>query len=300
MPAQTREEKSGLESKFSTRSKPSIYKICFVWYLHRIYLKTKVPLVAKGSRCVFCNLLPKSKLRKEKREVQLLQHGEHGVQILQVNPLAIKLKVFNSDSWECSWLFLIKTIAWCPNSSSRVQPSWSVLFLVTHNRYVGTARRPTLGQAWKTAEAGLVRGLCCCLLQINWVVQATEQLDPAAQPCLTSPPHCSCSEAYHREQGLTHPWHNVPWAVHSYFWFSISMGGQKEIYIATSLVQEECCTLKKQRILIFWVLSLSVFHDLKFHSQRTSLKAFWTERHIKSPNGRQKINSVFPNATCEK
>lgn len=36
---------------------------------------------------------------KEKREVQLLQHGEHGVQILQVNPFAIKFKVFNSDSW---------------------------------------------------------------------------------------------------------------------------------------------------------------------------------------------------------
>lgn len=100
-PAQTREEESSLESKFSPKSKPSIYNICFVWYLHRIYLKTKVPLVAKGSRCVFCNLLPESKLRKEKREVQLLQHGEHGVQILQVNPLRIKFKVFNSDSGDC-------------------------------------------------------------------------------------------------------------------------------------------------------------------------------------------------------
>lgn len=105
-PAQTREE-SSLESKFSPRSKPSIYNISFVWYLHRIYLKTKVPLVAKGSRSVFCNLLPECRLRKEKREVQLLQRGEHGVQILQVNALRIKFKVFNSDSWDYSWLFLI-------------------------------------------------------------------------------------------------------------------------------------------------------------------------------------------------
>lgn len=189
-PAQTREEGS-LESKFYTTSKPSIYNICFVWYLHRIYLKTKVPLVAKGSRCVFCNLLPKSKLRKEKREVQLLQHGEHGVQILQVNPPAIKLKVFNSDGWDCSWLFLISTIAWHPNGSGRIQPSWSVPLPVTYKGYVGTARRPTLGQAWEMAEAGLVWGLCCRLLQINWVVQATKQLDPAAQFCLAIPPHCS-------------------------------------------------------------------------------------------------------------
>lgn len=58
-PTQTREEESSLESKFPTRSKSSIFNICFVWYLHRIYLKMKVPLVAKGSRCVFCNLLPK-------------------------------------------------------------------------------------------------------------------------------------------------------------------------------------------------------------------------------------------------
>lgn len=144
---------------------------------------------------------------------------------------------------------------------------------VPYKGYVGTARRPILGQAWENAEAGLVWGLCCCLLQITWVVQATKQLDPAAQSCLTSP-HCSFLWAHHRGQGLTHLRHDVPRAVHSYFQFSTSMEGQKEIYIATSLVQETCCTLKKQRILIFWVLSLSIFHDLKFHSQRTSLKAF--------------------------
>lgn len=62
--AETRGKKGSLGGKFYTRSKPSIYNICFVWYLHRIYLKTKVPLVAKGSRCVLCKLLPKSRLRK--------------------------------------------------------------------------------------------------------------------------------------------------------------------------------------------------------------------------------------------
>lgn len=77
-----------------------------------------------------------------------------------------------------------------------------------------------------------------------------------------------------QRRGLDLPLAQCPLSSGSSFQFSTSMGGKKEIYMATSLVQETCCTLKKQRILFFWVLSLSVFHDLKFHSQRTSLKAF--------------------------
>lgn len=158
------------------------------------------------------------------REVQLLQHGEPGVQILQVDPLAIKFKIFNPDSWDCSWLFLTSPTAQRSNSSSRVQPSWHVPLPVTYNRYVGRARRPSLGQAWETAGAGFIQGLFRCLLQINLVVQAAEQLDPACQPCLTSPPQYPFSYAHHGGQGLTNPWHKALWAVHSSFKFSTSMG----------------------------------------------------------------------------
>lgn len=129
---------------------------------------------------------------KEKREVQLLQHGEHGVQILQVNPFAIKFKVFNSDSWVQLITFNLDNST-TPKQQQQSSTPLECTF-ACHPWQGGNNQKIYPGPSLRNCRGKtFVWGLCCCLLQINWVVQATEQLDPAAQSCLTSPPHCSFS-----------------------------------------------------------------------------------------------------------
>lgn len=158
------------------------------------------------------------------REVQLLQHGEPGVQILRVDPVPIIFKIFDTDGWDCSWLFLTTTTAKRSNIGCRVQPAWGVHVPIIDKWHVGMASRPTPGQAWETAWARFVWGLFRCLLQINRVVQATEQLAPGAQACLTNIPQSPFSYAHCGAEGLTNLWHATLWAVHSSFKSSTSMG----------------------------------------------------------------------------